>query len=91
MDIYKLDRIEGETAVLENSKGEFLNFALSLLPADVDEGDCFILKDEVFIKAENETARRRKTLFELLSAVITKKSENDLHKGGIENEQNSDS
>ncbi|MBR5310601.1 MAG: DUF3006 domain-containing protein [Oscillospiraceae bacterium] len=69
MEIYKLDRIEENLAVMEDKKGNMFSFSKELLPENSKSGDCFIIEDEKFVFHKKETETRRKKIFSLLSEL----------------------
>lgn len=72
MEIYILDRIEEDTAVLEGPDGKMFCVFASLLPQNSKDGDCFCVKEEKFIFLDEETKKRRKAMSSLLSGIISK-------------------
>lgn len=67
MEVYKLDRIEDGIASAETPDGTMLFFSEKLFPENSKTGDCFILKNGVFIYSEEETALRKKRVLSLLA------------------------
>lgn len=67
---YSVDRIEGNTAVLEDDNEKKEVVSVSLLPEDTKETD-ILKKDEngVFIKDEKEKYRRQKEIQDLLESL----------------------
>lgn len=67
---YSVDRIEGNTAVLEDDNEKKEIVSVSLLPEDTKETD-ILKKDEngVFIKDDEEKYRRQKEIQDLLESL----------------------
>ena len=59
---YTVDRIEEDTAVLEDDGWKMLNVKLQDLPADLREGDVLRLTDGVYEIDAELTRKRRKSL-----------------------------
>lgn len=59
---YIMDRIEGETAVLEGEDGSSRNMPLWELPQGIREGDILFEADNLWRKDEDATAARRTAL-----------------------------
>lgn len=67
MMYYSVDRIEGNTAVLEDDNGKRRSIELHLLPENTEESDV-LLEDEngIFVKDDEEKERRQKLILEML-------------------------
>ncbi len=57
--MFSIDRIEGETAVLEDENGEFSTVALTELPPAVREGSVLRSENGLWSIDTDEAARRR--------------------------------
>lgn len=73
-EIFKLDRIEDDKAVLESPEGEMIFFSPKILPENAKSGDCFVFEDGKFLFAEETTKSRRKKISKLLESIITEKN-----------------
>lgn len=69
MEAYKLDRIEDGIATIETPNGTMLRFSEKLFPENSKSGDCFILKNGVFIYLKEVTEVRKDEIFSLLSEL----------------------
>ena len=67
MMYYSVDRIEGNTAVLEDDDGKRRSIELLLLPENTKESDV-LFEDEngTFVKDDEEKDRRQKLILEML-------------------------
>lgn len=64
---YSVDRIEGNTAVLEDDNEKRINVDVSLLPEGTKECDVlFKAENEKFLKDDEEKERRQKLIQEML-------------------------
>lgn len=72
LEVYKLDRVEESFAVLESPSGKMISVPKNLLPENAKDGDCFYYDGENFIFSEEETNRRKKAVFDILSGLISK-------------------
>ncbi|MBR3935769.1 MAG: DUF3006 domain-containing protein [Oscillospiraceae bacterium] len=72
LEVYKLDRIEEDFAVLESPSGKMISVPKNLLPKNAKDGDCFSYDDKNFTFSEEETNRRKKAVFDILSGLISK-------------------
>lgn len=72
LEVYKLDRIEEDFAVLESPSGKMISVPKKLLPENAKGGDCFSYDDKNFTFSEEETIRRKKAVFDILSGLISK-------------------
>lgn len=70
---YTVDRIEGGYAVCEDENEKTVNFELILLPEGIKEGDIIEKTDDRFVICTDETAERRKKMFNLQNSIFTKK------------------
>ncbi len=59
-----VDRIEENTAVIEDGDGRF-EVPRKALGADVREGDVVVLQNEKYIRDENGSEERRKKIIEM--------------------------
>lgn len=68
-----VDRIEGQFAVCEDSETENIeNIPLAALPESIQEGDCLIFTDGVWLVDNEVTMERRKAAKELLLNLFKK-------------------
>ncbi len=72
-EIYKLDRIEEDIAVVENPEGVFLSFSAKIFPENAKSGDCFKFENGVFVPIAEESEKRRGRISDLLSQIISEK------------------
>ena len=72
LEIYKLDRIEEDFAVLESPTGKMISVPKNLLPKNAKDGDCFSYDGEIFTFSEDETNLRKKAVFDILSGLVSK-------------------
>ena len=73
MELYRLDRIEGGIATVENTDGAMLYVSASRLPEGVKDGDCLTFEKGLFHLAPEETEFRKKVIKGLLDDLINKK------------------
>lgn len=71
MKIYSVDRIENNIAVCE-SDGDTVKVPLSELPSGTHEGDLIGRTDDEWIALPQETAQKKKSLFELQKNLFKK-------------------
>lgn len=70
-EVYSVDRIESNFAVLEFPDKTFNNVALSLLPNDVKEGNILVkIENNTFIHDFDEETNRKNRLLELQSKIF---------------------
>lgn len=72
MDYWCVDRIEEGLAVLEGPDQSFSRIDLSLLPAQVKEGDCLVQSGGQWQIDKEETCRRRQEAVQRFRAVFEK-------------------
>ena len=78
LEIYKLDRIEEDFAVLESPTGKMISVPKNRLPENPKDGDCFSYDGENFIFSEDAQAdfflseTYRKAVFDILSGLVSK-------------------
>ena len=72
LEIYKLDRIEEDFAVLESPTRKMISVPKNRLPENPKDGDCFSYDGENFIFSEEETNLRKKAVFDILSGLVSK-------------------
>ena len=72
LEIYKLDRIEEDFAVLESPTGKMISVPKNRLPENSKDGDCFSYDGEIFTFSEEETNFRKKSVFDILSGLVSK-------------------
>lgn len=70
---YSVDRIEESVVICEDENEEIVRFKLSALPEGIKEGDLFSFTDGVAVILTDETASRKKELFDLQKSIFTKK------------------
>lgn len=68
-----VDRIVQDVAVCELGDGSLVHIPLEQLPPEVQEGDCLMDMDGVYIIDEEETARRREYAQSLLKRLTQPK------------------
>ncbi len=74
--IYIVDRIEDNIAVLENKETkEIIDVSLSLLPANLKEGNVLEYKDKKYILNIEEEEKRKKAILE----KFNKLKNNNIH------------
>ena len=74
--IYIVDRIEDNIAVLENKETkEIIDITLSLLPANLKEGNVLEYKDKKYILNIEEEEKRKKAILE----KFNKLKNNNIH------------
>ncbi|MDD6276272.1 MAG: DUF3006 domain-containing protein [Clostridia bacterium] len=71
MKIYSVDRIENNVAVCE-CESEIIKIPTSQLPSGTREGDLLGKTDSGFIALPDETAQKKKSLFELQKSLFKK-------------------
>lgn len=69
MEIWSIDRFEGETAVCEDPEGVLHEIARGLFPQVAVEGDCFLWEGERPVLQPEATAQRRQRLLERTRAL----------------------
>ena len=72
LEVYKLDRIEEDFAVLESPTGKMISVPKNRLPENPKDGDCFSYDGEIFTFSEEETNLRKKAVFDILSGLVSK-------------------
>lgn len=70
---YSVDKIEGGFAVCEKDDGELVKLALSLLPAEIREGDILNSVGSAFKIDRAATGAARVEMFDLQDSVFKKK------------------
>ena len=73
MELYRLDRIEGGIATVENTDGAMLYVSASRLPEGAKDGDCLTFEKGRFYLAPAETEFRKKVIKGLLDNLISEK------------------
>ena len=73
MELYRLDRIEGGIATVENTDGAMLYVSASRLPEGAKSGDSFTFEKGNFIPAPEVSEKRRTEIKSLLSKIIAEK------------------
>lgn len=68
--MFSIDRIEGETAILEDDNGSIFHINIDLLPESVNEGDCIIKNGDTYTIDTEETKKRRKLNYDLFSELL---------------------
>ncbi len=69
---YTVDRIEEGIAVCEDSGGNSVRIQISFLPENVREGDILSVDNSGFVILSDETARRRKEIFNKQNSIFKK-------------------
>ena len=64
-----VDRIEGQSVVIEFPNRTTKDVPLEELPLDVKPGDCFWYNNEQYVAASEETAKRRAKMKELMKSM----------------------
>lgn len=67
---YIIDRFEGEFAVCETEKKEFIEIHKSAIPATAKEGDTLVRENNIYRISENETAERKKRIDDKLKKLF---------------------
>ncbi len=68
---YIIDKIEKDLVVCENQTNlKMEEFKKEQFPNDIKEGDCVILKDNIFLKDEEETESRKESIRELMKKLM---------------------
>ena len=71
--IYIVDRIENNIAVLENKEtNEIINIDISLLPANLKEGNVLRYENNTYILDNDEEEKRRQLLLEKFNKLKNK-------------------
>ena len=70
MDLYIIDRFEGDFAVVEHDD-EMLNIKRTDLPENVKSGDVLIQRDERFVIDDEQTAERRREIQRLQDELFS--------------------
>jgi hypothetical protein len=70
---YSVDRIEEAVVICEDENEEIVRFKLSALPEGIKEGDLFSFIDGVAVIIEDETAARKKEIFDLQKSIFSKR------------------
>jgi len=67
---YTIDRIEGDTAVLESDDGEVINIKLTDLPAGIKEGDILKFENNIYTIDEQRTKQGKKDIEERFNKLF---------------------
>lgn len=71
MQKFSVDRIEGDFAICDGN-GERISVPVSKLPGGTKEGDIIGMTDDVFVALPDETAARKKSLYDLQKSLFKK-------------------
>lgn len=72
MEIWSVDRIEGNTVILINSEKKILNVSLSLFSKSVAEGDVVVRQESGEFSVDCEkTAEKKRDLFYLQKKIFS--------------------
>ena len=67
---FSVDRIEGQSAVLQNDAGETRIVALSQLPPDVREGAVLVLLEGKYLADAKKEVERKRRLHALMNRMF---------------------